>query len=356
MARKVTIDCEATNRCNAKCYFCPRDATPHQGLMTMEVFEQTLERAVELSRPSDGRPGHDIKISLCGLGEPLLNPKTPEFVRRIREAGFECVMSSNASILDERRGRALLDAGLQQININVGDVDDEYEHVYKLPFEKTRDNIIRFAEMAGDECQVNIVLVDHHMDRAHIKKMVKYWRGYGLSDFVFFDVMNRGGSLFVDHMQYETYPEVEQARALLGASEMPTVCALPFVALFVGYDGKYYLCCSDWTKETPMGTVFDESFSSITRQKLTYVLSREPVCKSCNWDPVNRLTDVLRAIDAGEEDEAKRDALIADMAETSAFFLNAFEKREPGLIDGVLAEVGSQAVPSRRKSIPLTVA
>ena len=34
----VVVDIEPTNRCNAKCYFCPRDATPHQGLMTPEVF------------------------------------------------------------------------------------------------------------------------------------------------------------------------------------------------------------------------------------------------------------------------------------------------------------------------------
>ena len=42
-----TIDIELTNRCNAKCHFCPRDQTPHQGLMSPEVFEQALHRAVE---------------------------------------------------------------------------------------------------------------------------------------------------------------------------------------------------------------------------------------------------------------------------------------------------------------------
>ena len=41
------LDIEPTNRCNADCYFCPRDQTPHQGLMTVEVFDQSLSRAVE---------------------------------------------------------------------------------------------------------------------------------------------------------------------------------------------------------------------------------------------------------------------------------------------------------------------
>ena len=34
--------------------------------------------------------------------------------------------------------------------INVGEHDGDYEDVYKLPFEKTRDNIVRFAQDAGD--------------------------------------------------------------------------------------------------------------------------------------------------------------------------------------------------------------
>ena len=30
----ISIDFEVTNRCNASCHFCPRDRTPHQGLMS----------------------------------------------------------------------------------------------------------------------------------------------------------------------------------------------------------------------------------------------------------------------------------------------------------------------------------
>ena len=44
----VIVDMEVTNRCNAKCYFCPRDATPHQGLMSPEIFEKGFERALAI--------------------------------------------------------------------------------------------------------------------------------------------------------------------------------------------------------------------------------------------------------------------------------------------------------------------
>ena len=112
--------------------------------------------------------------------------------------------------------------------------------------------------------------------------------------------MNRGGALFVDHMQFETYPQLAQAREMLASrgADVP-LCGAPFGYLFIGYDGQYYLCCSDWKKETPMGSVFDESFRSVTEKKLSYEVSRSPVCKTCNQDPINRLTETLKAVDEG---------------------------------------------------------
>src|SRR5262245_26919877 len=98
------VDIEPTNRCNAKCHFCPRDQTPHQGLMAPEVFTQALQRAVEFRgvvrerfgpardpretrhrklRPED----HEVVVNLCGLGEPVLNRATPTFVRQTRDGG-----------------------------------------------------------------------------------------------------------------------------------------------------------------------------------------------------------------------------------------------------------------------------
>jgi MoaA/NifB/PqqE/SkfB family radical SAM enzyme len=344
----MTVDIEPTNRCNAKCHFCPRDATPHEGLMTPPVFQQTLARAMELRETARELFNSEIKVSFCGLGEPLLNPRTPAWIGEVRDAGFQCVMASNASVLDERRGRALLDAGLQQININVGDEGHDYEEIYRLPFERTRDNVLRFAEMAKGRCEINIVIVDHRRDREHVKAMVKYWQDLGLDRFVFFDVMNRSGALFVDDMQYESYSETAEARRLLAAQDGPAHCIVPFVDLFVGYDGNYYLCCSDWKKEAPVGSVFDSSFVALIHEKLERVTSREPICKTCNWDPVNRVTDVLRAINAGEADESQRDELVADLLGTT--------QKVMGIVHGAEALRPHTPMTSRRprKLIPLS--
>ena len=312
------IDIEPTNRCNAKCHFCPRDQTPHEGLMSPEVFAQALKRAVEYRDTARELLGGDTVLSLCGLGEPLLNRHTVDFTRQAVDAGFEVTLSTNASLLTEERGARLLDAGLHKMFINVGDEGEEYDDVYRLPFERTRDNILRFDEMSQDRCKIHIVLVDHHRDAAHLQRMRDYWGQFGITRFLSYGIMNRGGSLFVDHMQFENYPELAQARTMLEERVGAPLCGAPLAYMFVGYDGQYYLCCSDWKKETPMGSVFDESFQSVTATKLQYVASRELVCKTCNLDPLNGLTEELRAVADGESDSTAVDALIESISKSSA--------------------------------------
>jgi MoaA/NifB/PqqE/SkfB family radical SAM enzyme len=327
---KFTIDIELTNRCNADCYFCPRDATPHQGLMSEEVFDHTLVRARQIrDRNTANDPTMETVVSFCGLGEPLLHKQAAEFIGRTVDAGFATALSSNASLLDERRGQALLDAGLSNVYINVGERDDDYVDIYKLPFEKTRDNIVRFAEMAKGRCGVIIVLVDHRQDKVHLAAMEQYWRDLGMTGFATFDIMNRGGALFVDHMQYESRPELATARSMIAARQGEALCALPFFSTFVGYDGNIYLCCSDWKKEAVVANVLDDA-STYDAAKMDYVAGREPVCKTCNLDPLNALADEIRATDEGAAD-AKDISAMADQFVGYGQQLRAgFERANPG--------------------------
>lgn len=342
---EFSVDIELTNRCNAKCNFCPRDQTPHQGLMTPEVFAKSLERAIEYRDLAATSLDGITHVSLCGLGEPLLNKHAAEFTRQVRDAGFEVSLSSNGALLTEERGEALLEAGLNRIFINVADKGEDYERVYRLPFAKTRDNIVRFNEMAQGRCEVLIVLVDYRRDPEHIKKMRWYWKRKGIHDFLYFDIINRGGALFVDHMQYEMYPELARARAMVEPRAGVPLCAAPLSYLFIGYDGQYYLCCSDWKKETPMGSVLDLSFRDVTGRKLEYMVSREPVCKTCNLDPLNRLTEELRAVEEGHSDLAAAEAL------ADAFVAGNGSIHH--LIEALGEQVPVAATPSTRRLIPV---
>jgi MoaA/NifB/PqqE/SkfB family radical SAM enzyme len=340
---EFVIDMEVTNRCNAKCHFCPRDRTPHQGLMSPEVFEAGLQRAVEFRSDKAQPLGAHVRVSLCGLGEPLLNRHVVDYVSQARAANFPVALSSNGSLLDEPRSAALLDAGLQRIFVNVGEEGDEYEEVYRLPFQRTLENVVRFNEMAAGSCEVIMVLVNHRGDPEHLSRMREFWGSRGIKEAVTYEIMNRGGSLFVDHMQYEQYPELAQAQARLGSAVGTPLCAAPFAYMFVGYNGHHYLCCSDWEKQTPMGSIFEKSFMDVAQAKLDLIVSRDPVCRTCNLDPINRLTEELRAEANGEAPPGMTDQLLAKITTDNA------------AIEHVLREFGLNIPAARptRRLIPV---
>lgn len=337
------VDIEVTNRCNAKCYFCPRDRTPHQGLMTTETFDQALARAVELDGQLRDRIGVGLPtVNLCGLGEPLLHRETPAFARKVVDAGLACQVVSNAALLDEERGQALLDAGVRSVWLNVGERREDYEEVYKLPWARTRDNVRRFARMARGRCKVHLVLVDHRKDPEHIAELKAFWKPLGVRHFLEFDIMNRGGTLSFEEMQYEHLKEVPPAMELLrsagGGSLAP--CTVPFTYLFVGYDGNHYLCCSDWEKKVPLGSVFDRSFLDVVEAKLAHVREREPICKLCNHDPANQVADALRT-----SGPAEATTVAADQTAAAQAALATLEQLAPG------STAGSRRA---RRHIPVT--
>jgi hypothetical protein len=98
-----------------------------------------------------------------------------------------------------------------------------------------------------------------------------------------------------------------------------------------------------------MGSVFDESFLSVTATKLQHVASRELVCKTCNLDPLNGLTEELRAVAEGEADPESIDALIESIGKNNA----AVHKIATGLGFEV-PESSTTATPARPR-IPLRV-
>ena len=129
------------------------------------------------------------------------------------------------------------------------------------------------------------------------------------------------------------------------------MCPAPFGLPFVGFDGQYYLCCSDWRKDVPLGSVFERSIVEITGAKLAHVTSREPVCKSCNHDPLNQLTEELRLRSAGAATDAEVDAVLTDILQRDDVVRTMLDQMGDDVVIPVDAEVRVDA--PARKSIPV---
>jgi hypothetical protein len=167
-----------------------------------------------------------------------------------------------------------------------------------------------------------------------------YWRRLGVTRFLRYDLINRGGSLTVDGLDFVGMPEVDEATALLASRGLDPVCAAPFIHLFVGFDGRYYLCSSDWQKEVPLGSVFDASFAAVTAKRLEHVRTREPICKRCTLEPRNRLAARLKG-SASNGARADIETLVGEIARIDRW-AHAVAREVSAVVDAV-AHVDSTA-------------
>ncbi|WP_187276321.1 radical SAM protein [Parahaliea maris] len=304
--RDRLVDVELTNRCNALCSFCPRDETPDQGFMSMETFVQVIERVKEL----ESIP----RISFTGQGESTLHPDLVAFVRYAKSQGVIVQMTSNGSLLDDARARALLDAGLDGICFSISDMGEDYELVYNLDFERTHSNVLHFLELAKQvedrQIEVMLSIVRHDLNRDKFDEMSQYWQGKGITTILPFDQNNRGGACDNGHYFTESDRFTVEARQIMAEARTSTLCSAPFYFIFIGWSGQYYICCSDYRKISPLGSVFDYSIDAMDAIKLKAFSDRLPACAQCDFDPLNAVREKLFEIEAGEKTRADLDKLM----------------------------------------------
>lgn len=335
------IDVELTNRCNALCSFCPRAATPDQGFMTFETFKQAIARIKEL----DELPN----ISLTGQGESTLHPELVEFVRYAAGEGLYVEMTTNANLLDRETSKKLLEAGLSSISFSVSDFGDDYELVYNLDFETTRKNIMDFLDLRDKlekhKPRVVLSIVEHDLNKDKIDDMKAFWQKAGIKFVLEFPQNNRGGACDNGHYFVDTDRFQVEAREILAENKASPICSTAFFFVFIGWSGQYYVCCSDYKKETPLGSVFDYSIDEMDRIKLEGMVDHKiNACANCNVDPVNAVREKLFEIEAGVSTQQ-------DLDEVVDHYMDVNNRRLPQDID-ILTYADERASSKDKESSP----
>src|SRR5689334_24613145 len=106
----VCLYLETTNRCNLLCTTCPRTYAELEppADMSWELFTTIVDQIPDLQR-----------AVLHGVGEPMLVKNLPRMVRYLKDRGVYVLFNTNGTVLNEKNGRALIDAGLDELRVSL---------------------------------------------------------------------------------------------------------------------------------------------------------------------------------------------------------------------------------------------
>lgn len=246
----IHLDIETTNVCNLKCPMCPRTVMIEKeefsalGRMTREQYASIIDQGAEHGAKS---------IKLNYLGEPLVHEDVVWQVAYAKEKGFiDVMMNSNATALTKKMGKALLDAGLDNLFVSFDAVSPNLFEQQRVgtSIGKVIDNVYNFIKLRNEsypQVQVRVSMV-MYKDEKWLKQ---------------FEGLKTMWENLVDGVGYGFYTERDpDARG-----EYPEVpgfwCAQPYQRMFLKYNGNVTICCVDDKDEVIVGNWHREKLHDI---------------------------------------------------------------------------------------------
>lgn len=271
MRKYSRVYIEITNVCNKSCSFCP-------GTARAPRFMSIEELAVVLDKLSP----YTNYVYFHLMGEPLLHPDLPEFIRYARSRGFNPMITTNGSLLSECAD-ALLGCGLYKINISLHSFEGESSEE-RIRYIKECANFARRAAKDGTIVTLRLwnggAGIDNSLTLDTLKtEFCKPWlennRGTKMDDKIFLEYGDR----------FE-WPDVEAD--YIGDS---VYCHGLLDHFGILSDGTIVPCCLDRDGAIPLGNVFTDDLSLVLRsdrcEKMREGFRRrcatEELCRRCGY-------------------------------------------------------------------------
>jgi len=173
---------EPTVACNLDCITCFRNAWDQPlGRMSEESFEHILA-GLKAMQPIP-------HVYFGGIGEPLFHPRTVDWIRQIKALGTKVELITNGTILNEKKARELLAAGLDVLWISLdGATPESYADVrLGAELEQVVANVRRFAGMRKGghypKPEIGIAFVAMQRNINELPQVIKLGRSMGAKYF-----------------------------------------------------------------------------------------------------------------------------------------------------------------------------
>ncbi|MHC1753281.1 radical SAM/SPASM domain-containing protein [Humidesulfovibrio sp.] len=246
------INIETVYGCNARCVMCGIDfGTQKRIIMDDALFEKIITEI--------GEHSHQVqKVMFYMRGEPLLDPKLAQRIKRAKDLGIKTTnIATNASLLTATKARGLIEAGLDEIYIALDSMKpDVYAEIRRgLKFATVLKNIHSLIDLRNElnpAMRIRLQIIQQEINKDEPKPFTAYWRErLAATD----QVAVQQAHNWASKIDGGTRQDDSQI------NNIPCVAIWSTMPIFVNGDAP--LCCMDTQAELSLGNLTEKTIEEI---------------------------------------------------------------------------------------------
>ena len=264
---------EISNVCNLRCSFCPGTRRKPQ-VMEEQGFSLLLPKL---------HPYTDY-LYFHLMGEPLLHPMLPQYLKLAGEAGFKVILTTNGTLLDARQNMLLSAPGLHKVNISLhafeaNDLEvpfEEYLHhcfAYGYAAQGKKLTVFRLWNQGGADARNSEILTQ--LEQYFPKPWTQERRGIRIGDKVYLE--------YGDKFDWPDLSAAEVGERVFCYGLRDQIGVL--------CDGTVVPCCLDHEGDIALGNLFEEDLDTILQRPRAQAIylgfqnkkAAEELCRKCGY-------------------------------------------------------------------------
>ena len=263
---------EITNVCNMNCSFCHGHSRDKR-FMSEDEFNLILDRL----------SGQTEYIYYHLMGEPLLHPLLPVFLKTAKNKGYKSMITTNGTLLN-KCGDEIINSGIHKVNISVHSFEESDNDEYLSYLGKIAD----FAEKANNAGVIIVLRFwNNGIDEAKNNFAIDYFRSRFDGDWA----ENSKGlrirnKMFIEYGDRFGWPD---KNAEIQGDEVFCYGLRDHFGILC--DGTVVPCCLDSDGVINLGNVFDSDIESILSSERAAAMksafdcrkASEELCRRCAY-------------------------------------------------------------------------
>lgn len=258
---------EITNVCNMSCSFC-HGHNRAKKFMTLDEFQQILTKL----------EGQTKYIYYHLMGEPLLHPQLPLFLKVAAKKGFHNVITTNGTLLEEK-GELLLSSDVYKVNISLHSFEQDNPSAHEAYLKQ----VVTFADAASKAGVIVVLrLWNNGFDDGRNDGVLRFLRSSLKGEWA----KNTKGIRIRKklHLEWGDRFEWPDKAAPLYSEEVLCYGLRDHFGILC--DGSVVPCCLDSDGELTLGNIFSEKIEDILSSAISKSIregfeNRKAVCELC---------------------------------------------------------------------------